>query len=48
MPTPLLDLSRPDDRHTAARLTAEPVIWLGTVGSDGRPHHVPVWFASTA
>jgi predicted pyridoxine 5'-phosphate oxidase superfamily flavin-nucleotide-binding protein len=45
MPAPLLDLNRPDDRHTAARLAAEPVIWLGTVSPDGRPHHVPVWFA---
>lgn len=23
----------------------EPVIWLGTVRPDGRPHNVPVWFA---
>jgi PPOX class probable F420-dependent enzyme len=45
MLAPLLDLNRPDDRHTAARLAAEPVIWLGTVSPDGRPHHVPVWFA---
>ena len=41
----LLDLARGDDRHTAERLTAEPVIWLGTVRPDGRPHHVPVWFS---
>jgi PPOX class probable F420-dependent enzyme len=41
----LLDVARGDDRHTAERLTAEPVIWLGTVRPDGRPHHVPVWFA---
>jgi hypothetical protein len=41
----LLDVARGDDRHTAERLTAEPVIWLGTVRSDGRPHNVPVWFA---
>jgi PPOX class probable F420-dependent enzyme len=40
----LLDRDRPDDAHTDARLTAEPVIWLGTTGPDSRPHHVPVWF----
>ena len=41
----LLDVTRTDDRHTAQRLSAEPVIWLGTVRPDGRPHNVPVWFA---
>jgi PPOX class probable F420-dependent enzyme len=41
----LLDIARPDDRHTAERLAAEPVIWLGTVRPDGRPHTVPVWYA---
>jgi PPOX class probable F420-dependent enzyme len=41
---PLLDRNRADDAHTGARLAGEPVIWLGTAGADGRPHHVPVWF----
>jgi PPOX class probable F420-dependent enzyme len=41
---PLLDPNRADDAHTAARLSGEPVIWLGTAGSNGRPHQVPVWF----
>ena len=41
----LLDIARSDDRHTSERLLAEPVIWLGTVRPDGRPHNVPVWFA---
>jgi len=41
----LLDVARSDDRHTSERLTAAPVIWLGTVRPDGRPHNVPVWFA---
>jgi PPOX class probable F420-dependent enzyme len=41
----LLDVTRVDDRHTAQRLSAERVIWLGTVRPDGRPHNVPVWFA---
>ena len=41
----LLDVTRTDDRHTVQRLSAEPIIWLGTVRPDGRPHNVPVWFA---
>ena len=41
----LLDVTRTDDRHTSERLIAEPIIWLGTVRPDGRPHNVPVWFA---
>jgi PPOX class probable F420-dependent enzyme len=41
----LLDVTRTDDRHTSERLSAEPIIWLGTVRPDGRPHNVPVWFA---
>ena len=30
--------------RTLARLGSEPVIWLGTSGTDGFPHAVPVWF----
>jgi PPOX class probable F420-dependent enzyme len=41
----LLDLARSDDGHTSERLSVEPIIWLGTVRPDGRPHNVPVWFA---
>ena len=41
----LLDVTRPDDRHTSERLSAEPIIWLGTVRPDGHPRNVPVWFA---
>ena len=41
----LLDVTRTDDRHTSERLSTEPIIWLGTVRPDGRPHNVPVWFA---
>ena len=44
VPGPLLDLSRADDRHTSERLSTEPVIWLGSTRSDGRPHRAPVWF----
>jgi PPOX class probable F420-dependent enzyme len=41
----LLDVTRTDDRHTAERLSAERIIWLGAVRPNGRPHNVPVWFA---
>ena len=40
----LLDVTRTDDRHTSERLSAERIIWLGTVRPDGRPRNVPVWF----
>jgi len=40
----LLDLSNPKDAHVDERLRTEPIIWLGTVHPDGRPHLVPVWF----
>ena len=39
-----LDLSKPKDAHIDERLRAEPIIWLGTVRPDGRPHMIPVWF----
>lgn len=29
---------------TAARLEAEPIIWLATVRPSNRPHLVPLWF----
>ena len=32
------------DKHVQTRLKRELIIWLGTVGRDGRPHAVPVWF----
>ena len=31
--------------HIAERLRADPILWLGTVRPDGRPHLVPVWFS---
>jgi PPOX class probable F420-dependent enzyme len=31
-------------KHVLTRLKRELVIWLATVGRDGRPHAVPVWF----
>ena len=39
-----LDLSNPKDAHVDQRLRKEPIIWLSTVRSNGRPHLVPVWF----
>jgi PPOX class probable F420-dependent enzyme len=32
------------DKHVQTRLKRELVIWLATVGRDGHPHVVPVWF----
>ena len=35
-----------DDLHARAlaRLESEQVAWLGTIGRDGYPHAVPIWF----
>ena len=44
MGAPLLDPTVGVDAHAGERLASEPVIWLGTVTPDGRPHTVPVWF----
>jgi len=30
--------------HVEAALREDPVVWLSSVQSDGRPHLVPVWF----
>ncbi len=40
----LLDLSQPKHAHIDRRLRTGPIIWLGSVRPDGRPHLVPVWF----
>ena len=42
MPPPQL----PDGRSTSAdaALRHDPVVWLSSIQSDGRPHLVPVWF----
>lgn len=39
-----LDSNAPAQAHTAGRLRAEEILWLGSVRPDGRPHLVPVWF----
>jgi PPOX class probable F420-dependent enzyme len=41
---PLLDTTTSQGKHVQRRLQKEIVIWLATVGADGRPHAVPVWF----
>ena len=40
----LLDTSTAEGKRVERRLNKEIVIWLATVGADGRPHAVPVWF----
>jgi PPOX class probable F420-dependent enzyme len=32
------------DKHVQTRLKRELIIWIATVGRDGHPHVVPVWF----
>jgi PPOX class probable F420-dependent enzyme len=39
-----LDTSTLGGKGAQGRLQKEIVIWLGTVGADGHPHAVPVWF----
>ena len=41
---PMLDLNQTHHAHIDRRLHTEPIIWLGSVRPDGRPHLVPVWF----
>jgi PPOX class probable F420-dependent enzyme len=41
---PLLDITTPAGKRVQSRLQKDIVIWLATVGIDGRPHAVPVWF----
>ena len=38
------DRTKPQNAHAEERLRTEPIVWLSTVRSDGRPHLVPVWF----
>lgn len=38
------DTTKPQNAHAEERLRSEPIIWLTSVRSDGRPHLVPVWF----
>jgi PPOX class probable F420-dependent enzyme len=38
------DQTHPKNAHIDQRLRTNPIIWLTTVRSDGRPHAVAVWF----
>lgn len=38
------NLSTEQKEHVANKLSTEATIWLSTVGSDHRPHTVPIWF----
>jgi len=40
----LLDTSTMGGKIAQGRLQKEIIIWLATVGADGRPNTVPVWF----
>jgi len=40
----MLDLSTERDREIDRRLREDLIIWLSTVGPNGRPHTIPVWF----
>ncbi len=44
MPLSLLDPANEIDARAQARFDTEQIAWLGTVGRDGFPHAVPVWF----
>jgi PPOX class probable F420-dependent enzyme len=41
---PLLETTTASGKRAQRRLEKEIVIWLATVGADGSPHAVPVWF----
>ena len=40
----MLDVTTEWGRHAEQRLLSNIIAWLTTVGSDGRPYTVPVWF----
>jgi PPOX class probable F420-dependent enzyme len=40
----LLDTTTASGKRAQKRLEKEIIIWLATVGADGSPHAVPVWF----
>ena len=40
----MLDITTEWGRHAEQRLRSDLIAWLTTVGSDGRPYTVPVWF----
>ncbi len=40
----VLDTSTPAGGRVDRRLRKEVISWLATIGADGHPHAVPVWF----
>jgi PPOX class probable F420-dependent enzyme len=40
----MLDVTKLWGQHAEQRLRSNIIAWLTTVGSDGRPYTVPVWF----
>src|SRR5258707_7173446 len=40
----MLDITTEWGQHAEQRLRSNIIAWLTTVGSDGRPYTVPVWF----
>jgi PPOX class probable F420-dependent enzyme len=46
MTAPAFAFDRANDVHarTLRRLETEQVAWFGTIGRDGYPHAVPIWF----
>lgn len=40
----MLDVTTEWGQHAEERLRSNIIAWLTTVGSDGRPYTVPVWF----
>jgi PPOX class probable F420-dependent enzyme len=40
----MLDVTTEWGQHAEQRLRSDIIAWLTTVGSDGRPYTVPVWF----
>ena len=44
MPLSLLDPANEIHAGAQARFDTEQIAWLGTVGRDGFPHAVPIWF----
>ena len=44
MSLPLLDPANEVHARAQARLDTEQIAWVATIGRDGFPHAVPVWF----
>ena len=40
----MLDVTTAWGQHAEQRLRSNTIAWLTTVGSDGRPYTVPIWF----